>query len=111
MALACGLPEGDGAGGLSLAVAHELELHHHYLGNGVAFSGRIGELPAYHQVRAIAEGLADGLNFDRRAARHAGHRATGQRRRREPWRHQPEPRVACQSPGRGFCGPLVAAWL
>jgi len=54
--------ESDGADGLSLAVARELKLHDHDLGNGVAFSVRVGELPSYHRLRAIAEGLAGGLD-------------------------------------------------
>lgn len=54
--------ECDGAAGLSLAVARELELHHHDLGSGVAFSVRVGQLPAYRRLRAIAEGLAGGLD-------------------------------------------------
>lgn len=54
--------EDDGAAGLSLAVARELELHDHDLGSGVAFSVRAGELPSYHRLRAIAEGLAGGLD-------------------------------------------------
>lgn len=54
--------ESDGAAGLSLAVARELKLHDHDLGNGVAFSVRVGELPSYHRLRAIAEGLAGGLD-------------------------------------------------
>jgi ethanolamine utilization protein EutA len=55
-------PVGEEAGGLARAVERELELHQHDLSNGVAFSVRVGEPPAYHRLRSIAEGLAEGLD-------------------------------------------------
>lgn len=52
----------DESGGLALAVERELEVRQHDLSNGVAFSVRVGEVPAYQRLRAIAEGLAGGLD-------------------------------------------------
>jgi ethanolamine utilization protein EutA len=46
---------------VAAAIVRELELHRHDLASGIALSLRVGDLPTYQRLRALAEGLASAL--------------------------------------------------
>lgn len=47
---------------VSAAVVHELNVHRHDLGRGVALSLRVGDVPTYQRLRALAEGTSTALD-------------------------------------------------